>query len=142
MQFFSHETSFSKQFSLVIYILTVLGLDTQRTCILGHLVLNFLDPPQIHWKFQDPLIKVKKKSDYRVHYTQNDRLKLTVSTQKLVLKNMHQFPRYWSKCVKIWGFGLAGEIPTHLYQYFRIQYIFFKTDFCVETVSSSRLFWV
>ena len=27
---------------------------------------------------------------YRVHGTQNDRLELTVSAQKLVLKNMHQ----------------------------------------------------
>ena len=31
---------------------------------------NFLDQPQICWKFQDPLIRVKKKfSDYRTHYS-------------------------------------------------------------------------
>ena len=79
---------------------------------------------------------------YRVHYTQNDRLEITISTQKSVWKNMLRIPRYWSKCVKIWGFGLADQIPTHLYQYLRIRCIFFKTDCCVETVSSSRSFWI
>ena len=40
-----------------------------------------------------PYMGPKKVSVYRVHYTQNDRLELTVSTQKSVLKNMHQIPR-------------------------------------------------
>ena len=38
---------------------------------------------------------------YRVHGTQNDQLELMVSTQKLVLKNIHRVPRYIPKCAKI-----------------------------------------
>ena len=45
---------------------------------------------------------------YRVHGTQNDRLELTVSTQKSVLKNMHRVPRYWPKGLKICRFGLVA----------------------------------
>ena len=41
-----------------------------------------------------PLYKAEKNcSDYGVHGIQIDRLGLTVSTQKLVLKNMHRVPR-------------------------------------------------
>ena len=53
-------------------------------------------------KFQDPLKSSgKKSSDYGVHSIQNEWLGLTVSTQKLGLKNMHWFPRYWPKFLKI-----------------------------------------
>ena len=43
-----------------------------------------------------PFITQKKiHSVYKVYGTQNDRLKLTVSTQKSVLKNMQRVLRYW-----------------------------------------------
>ena len=50
--------------------------------------------------------------DYWVHGTQNYQLEPEprVLTQKSVLKNMHWSPRYWSKRVKIWRFGLIGPI--------------------------------
>ena len=52
-------------------------------------------------KTSDPLISEKKNcSDYRVHGIQNDRLGLTVSTQKSVLKNEHRVPRYCKMCQK------------------------------------------
>ena len=48
-----------------------------------------------------PFISEEKKSfEYRVHGIQNDRLRLTVSTQKFVLKNMHRVPRYYQKGVQ------------------------------------------
>ena len=45
---------------------------------------------------ESPLYNSKKKdrSTYKVHGTQNDRLELTVSTQKSGLKYMHRVPRY------------------------------------------------
>ena len=36
----------------------------------------------------------KNPSNYKVYGTQNDRLELTVSTQKPVWKNMHRVQRY------------------------------------------------
>ena len=60
----------------------------------------------------------------------------------MVLKSMHWIPRYWTKCVKIWKFGLLSKIPPHLYKYLGIRCLFFKTDFCFETVSLSQSFWV
>ena len=49
-----------------------------------------------------PFITRKKIcSVYKVYGTQNDRLELTVSTQKSVLKNMHRVPRFSPKCAKI-----------------------------------------
>ena len=48
-----------------------------------------------HEKFKDPYISLKKDSyDYMVCGTQNNRLELTVSMQKSVLKNMHRVLRY------------------------------------------------
>ena len=82
--------------------------------------------------------KKKKSSDYRVHGIQNDRLELTVSTQKTVLKNMHRVLRYWSKCAKIQVAKPNLHILRRFGQYIRTQCIFFKTVFCVETVRLSR----
>ena len=60
-----------------------------------------------------PLYKWKKNwLDYSVHGIQNDRLGLTVATQKSVWKNLHRVPRYLSKCVKFWWFGLEGRFLT------------------------------
>ena len=76
-------------------------------------ISNFhLEPSNLHFfqffKFQSPFISPKKNSsDYRVHGTQNDQLEPRVSTQKLVLKNMHRVPRYWQKHPKLCRFGLA-----------------------------------
>ena len=100
---------------------------------------------QTHHKFVEgwrgPLYRSKKSfSVYRVHGIQNNRLELTVSTQQSVLKNMHQVLSYWSKCPKFSRFGLASPIWTRFDQYLGIRCIFFKTDCCVETVSSSQLF--
>ena len=95
-------------------------------------------PPLI---LKGPFItQTKIYSVYRVHGTQNDRLELTVSTQKSVLKNMHRVLKYLPKCPKICRFGLATWILAHSDQYLGTRCIFFKTEFCVETVSSSRSF--
>ena len=94
-------------------------------------------------KFLDPFISQKKNSsDYRLHGTQNDRLELTVSTQKSVLKNMHWGLRYWPKRAQIEVAKPNLHILRHFGQYLRTRYVFFKTDFCIETVGSSRSFWV
>ena len=53
---------------------------------------------------------------------QTDRLGLTVSTQK---------------CVKFSGFGLECQFSS-LFWYLGTRCIYFKTEFCVETVSLSR----
>ena len=73
-----------------------------------------------------------------VHGTQIDQLELAVSTQKSVLKNIHRVPRYEPKCAKIWVTKLNQHILQRFGQYLGTRSIFFKTDFCVETVSSSR----
>ena len=49
---------------------------------------------------------------------------------------------YWTKHLKIWRFGLATWILAYFAKYLRTQCTFFKTDFCIETMSSSRSFWV
>ena len=73
---------------------------------LGICKLSLWHPSKWCW----PLYKWKKNpSDYRVHGIQTDRLGLTVSTQKSVLKNMHRVLRYWPKCVKFCRFGLEGR---------------------------------
>ena len=79
---------------------------------------------------------------YRVHGTQNDRLELTVWTQKTVWKNLHHVPRYLPKRLKISRFGLATWIFAYFGEYLGTHGIFFKTVFCVETVISCRSFWV
>ena len=91
----------------------------------------------------DPFISQKKNgSVYELHGTQNNRLELTVSTQKTVLKKTHRVPRYWPKSLKIMRFGLATSILAHFGQYLGTWCVFFEIVFCVETVSSSRSFWV
>ena len=61
-------------------------------------------------------LKVKKNhTDYRVHGIQIDRLELTVSMQKSVLKYMHRVLIYWPKCVKFYWFGLEGRFSTLLW---------------------------
>ena len=90
-----------------------------------------------------PYISEKKKSlDYRVHCIQIDRLGLTVSTQKTILKNMHRGQRKRPKCVKFCWFGLEGQFLTLFWWYLGTRCIFFKTDFSIETVSLSRSIWI
>ena len=79
-----------------------------------------------------PLSVKKKCSDYRIHGIQIDRLGLTVSTQKSVLKNMHRVPRYYQKDVKNRPSQPNQQNLTHFGQYLRTRCIFFKTDFCVD----------
>ena len=91
----------------------------------------------------DPFITQKKIcSVYGLHGTQNDRLELTVSTQKTVSKKTHRVPRYWPKCAKIQVAKPNLIILRHFGQYLGTRCVFFKTVFCVETLSSSRSFWV
>ena len=109
-------------------------------------ISNFhLEPSKLHFfqffKFQSPFISPKKNSsDYRVHGTQNDRLESRVSTQKSVFKNMHRVPRYLAKRPK----NQVAKPNLHNFgcfcQYLGTRCIFFKTDFCVETLGSSWSF--
>ena len=75
---------------------------------------SFLRPAEFPLNFGSDPLKGKKKncSDYGVHGIQIDRLRLTVSMQKSVLKNMHRVPRYRPKCVKFCWFGLDGRLWT------------------------------
>ena len=76
-------------------------------------IFDFLPTPFFTWKIPGPLYNWKKKSsDYRLHGTQNDRLELTVSTQKSVLKNMYWVPRYYQKVSKI---GLPNQTSKILH---------------------------
>ena len=81
-------------------------------------------------------------SVHRLHYTQNVRLELRISTQISFLKNMHRGPRYWPNCGEKWRFGLASQNLSHFDTLLGLRGIFFKTDFCVEILSLSRMFWV
>ena len=97
----------------------------------------------LYWKWLWPLYRWKKIcSDYRVHGIQIDRLRLTVSMQKSVLKYMHRVPRYHQKSVKNRPSKPNHQNLTHFGRYLRTQSIFFKTDFCVETVSPRRSIWI
>ena len=94
-------------------------------------------------KFLWPLYKWKKnRSDYRVHGIQNDRLNLTISTQKSVLKNTHRVPSYYEKTVQNWHSKPNHQNSTHFCRYLGTRCIFFKTDFCIETVGLSRSIWI
>ena len=70
--------------------------------------------------------------------SQNDQLELTVSTQKLG----------WKICIGSKDIGqniqkYGGLVwQAHFGQYLLFQYTFLKTYFCIETRSSSHLFWV
>ena len=101
---------------------------------------SFLRPAEFPLKFgSDPLKGEKKNcSDYGVHGIQIDRLGLTISTQKSVLKNMHRVPRYYQKSAQSWPSKPNQQNLTHFGRYLGTRCIFFKTDFCIETVSLSR----
>ena len=89
------------------------------------LVLEIFRPTTNSLKISGPLYTARKKNCplFKVHYALNDRLDLTVSMLKLILKNKHQIPRYYTNVSK-----------------FKIRGIFFKTNVCVETIRSSRSF--
>ena len=48
----------------------------------------------------DPFKGEKNCSDYGVHRIQIDRLGLTISTQKSILKIVHRVPRFYQKSVQ------------------------------------------
>ena len=76
------------------------------------------------------------------YYTQNNRLDLTVSTQKSVLKTNHPGPRNSQKCFLTWHAKPNRQPIMVFLKYLRTDWVIFQTDFCVETVCSGRLFWV
>ena len=68
-------------------------------------------------KFLDPFISQKKNSsDYRLHGTQNDRLELTVSTQKSVLKNICQNLGRQTKPAYFETFWPISQDSVHIFQ--------------------------
>ena len=94
-------------------------------------------------KLQSPFKSPKKNSsDYRVHGTQNDQLEPRVSTQKSVFKNMQRVPRYRPKSVQNRPSKPNQQNLAHFDWYLGTRCIFFKTDFCVETVSPSPSIWI
>ena len=78
------------------------------------------------------------RSIYGVHGTLFDRLGLTISTQKSVLKKKHRVMRYCPKYVEIWTFGSKSQFLTHISWFLWTHCIVLKTGWCVETVSPSR----
>ena len=91
----------------------------------------------------DPFIDEKKIcADYRVHGIQIDRLRLTVSMQKSVLKKKHWVPRYYQKSGQNRPSKPNLQNLTHFDWYLGTRCIVFKTDFCIETVSPSRSIWI
>ena len=80
-----------------------------------------------------PLYNSKKiRSVYKVYGTQNDRLKLTVSTQKSVLKNMQRVPRYRPKYAKFCWFGLEGDFLHFFGNILGLGAYFFKPIFALK----------
>ena len=55
---------------------------------------------------------------------------------------MHRGLRYWPNCGENWRFGLPSQNLSHFDTLLGLRGILFKTNFCVETLSSSQLFWV
>ena len=55
---------------------------------------------------------------------------------------MHRDPRYYQKSVKNQPSKPNQQNLTHFGWYLGTRCIFFKTDFCVETVSPSRSIWI
>ena len=84
---------------------------------------------------------ITQKKIVRLHGTQNDQLEPTIPTQKSVLKNIDRVPRYQPKCVWIQVNKPNLHMIKHFGSFLSTRWIFFKTDFCVETMSSSRSFW-
>ena len=127
--------NFCLQFFFVCFYIYKLGGKLKKRFFWSYLLFFYR---QI---FLDPFITQKKIcSVYGLHGTQNDRLELTVSTQKTVSKKTHRVPRYWPKCAKI-EVAKPNLIILRLFgQYLGTRCVFFKTVFCVETVSSSRSF--
>ena len=105
---------------------------------------SFLRPPEFPLKFgSDPLKGEKKKcSDYGVHGIQIDRLGLTISTQKSVLKNVHRVQRYYQKSVQNRPSKPNQQNLTRFSRYLETRCIFFKTIFCIATVSPSRFLFI
>ena len=83
-------------------------------------------------------ISSKNLAVYGVYGTLFDRLELTISTQKSVLKKKYRVMRYCPKYVKIWAFCSKSQFLALIRRYLWTHCIFFKSDWCVETVSPSR----
>ena len=77
-------------------------------------------------------------SNYRAHGTPNDRLEPRVSLQKSIWKYMHLVQRYLQKGKIFLTFSWKAEFC----QFIRTRCKFFKTNFCIETLGSSRTLWV
>ena len=77
-------------------------------------------------------------SVYGVHGTLFDRLGLTVLTHHSDLKKKQWVQRYRRISAKNCLFEQNAQILTYFGQYLMTRYFFFRTDFCVEIVSSSR----
>ena len=91
----------------LVYIHTKQGSGLKKSNF-GHFLMRKW-PTKWLW----PLYKWKKnRSDHRVHDIQIDRLVLTVSSLKSVLKNMHWVLKYRPKYVKFCWFGLEGRFWT------------------------------
>ena len=121
----------------VVYIYTKQGSGLKKSN-LGHF-------PMRKWptKWLLRLYKWKKNcSDYGVHGIQIERLGLTVPTQKSVWQNMDRVPRYYQKSVQNRPSKPNQQNLTHFGRYLGTRCTFFKTDFCVETVSQSRSIWI
>ena len=88
---------------------------------------SFLRPPEFPPKFGSDPFKGEKKHyfDYGVHGIQIDRLRLTISTQKSVLKNVHRVPRYRPKRVQNLPSKPNQQNSTHFGRYLGTRCIFF-----------------
>ena len=71
-------------------------------------------------------------AENRVYSIQINQLRLTVSMQKLVLKNMHRVQRYWQKCVKFCWFGLECWFLTVFGNKFGLGEYFSKPIFALK----------
>ena len=123
------------------YFMTLWYIETEKTRFF--LILRFFSLGVAASKFLCLLCKWKKnRSDYGVHGIQIDRLNLKVSTQKLVLKNTHRVFIYFQKTVQNWHSKPNQQNSKKFRRYLGTHGIFFKTDFCIETVRLSRSIWI
>ena len=81
-------------------------------------------------------------SVWTFYCTQNDRLNLTVSTQKSVWKTTHPGLRYLQKFILPRHTKPNRQPKMVFLKYLSPGWVIFQTDFCVETVRLIRSFWV
>ena len=116
--------------------------NTKMTSIFAHSIwiLQKLSEIEEIFKAHGKNLWILKNSVCTFYCTQNDRLDPMVSMQKSVWKTDHSGLRYLRKPKMGLQFGLACHVEKHFCKYLGPGWSIFQTDFCIETMGSSRSF--